>query len=260
MKKEELTDQLSGKTIEDQLREIVSLFPGQTLFTTSFSIEDQVITHMIFENNLPAEVATLDTGRLFPETYKVFNETRKKYQKTINIYFPDYETIEKMVTEKGPFGFYYSRENRIECCRLRKIVPLNRALKGKACWITGIRSDQSENRNQMEPLEYDEERKLFKFHPLFGWTFEEVKNFVRENNIPYNSLHDRGFVSIGCEPCTRAVNPGEDFRSGRWWWEDGGKKECGLHFSSELQPTPRLRLAKQGAGLRAKRSELRERG
>ena len=235
MTKDEIKDRLKGKTIKNQLREIVSLFPGETLFTTSFGIEDQAITHMIFANNLNIEVATLDTGRLFPETYKVFNETRKKYQKTINIYFPDYETIEKMVTEKGPYSFYYSRENRLECCMLRKIIPLNRALEGKGCWVTGIRADQSENRHQMNNLEYDEEKKLFKFHPLFGWTFEEVKNFVIENNIPYNSLHDKGFVSIGCEPCTRAINPGEDFRSGRWWWETGSQKECGLHVSSGLR-------------------------
>ncbi len=229
MTKEELKVRLAGKTIENQLREIVSLFPGKTLFTTSFGMEDQVISHLIFENDIPVDVATLDTGRLFPQTYKVFNETIKKYHKEIKVYFPDHEAVEDMVTEKGPFSFYYSRENRLECCRVRKLVPLNRALKSKECWISGIRAGQSDNRSQMDWIESDEEKKLFKFYPLFNWSFEDVERFIKENNIPYNVLHDRGFVSIGCEPCTRAVNPGEDFRSGRWWWENDGKKECGLH-------------------------------
>ncbi|MCJ7448776.1 MAG: phosphoadenylyl-sulfate reductase [Bacteroidales bacterium] len=225
----ELRTRISGKPIAEQLKIMSMVFPGKALFTTSFGIEDQVITHMIFDNNLPIEVATLDTGRLFPETYKVFNETFKKYQKKINVWFPDNEAVEKLVAEKGPFSFYYSKENRLECCRLRKVIPLNRALKGKECWISGIRASQSENRNQMDWLEYDEDRKLAKFYPLFNWSFEDVQNFIIENNVPYNALHHKGFVSIGCEPCTRAVNPGEDFRSGRWWWETDGTKECGCH-------------------------------
>lgn len=226
----ELRNQISGKSVEEQLTIVTSHFPGRTIFTTSFGLEDQVITHLIFKNNIQAEVATLDTGRLFPETYKVFNETLKKYSKPITLFFPDRAAVEKMVTEKGPYSFYYSRENRIECCRLRKILTLDRALEGKDCWITGIRADQSDNRHGMNALEHDDERKLFKFHPLFSWTFEEVRNYAEEHNIPYNSLHDKGFVSIGCEPCTRAVSEGEDFRAGRWWWETGGKKECGLHL------------------------------
>jgi len=231
MKLQELRDQLTGKSIEDQLNKLVSLFSGKVVFTTSFGIEDQVISHIIFENDIPMEVVTLDTGRLFPETYKVFNETFKKYQKKIGVCFPDHPAVEKMVTEKGPFSFYYSKENRLECCRLRKVVPLNRALEGKECWISGIRAGQSDNRSQMNWLEYEEDRKLFKFYPLFDWSFEEVKNFIRENHVPYNVLHDKGFVSIGCEPCTRAVKKGEDFRSGRWWWENDGPKECGCHFN-----------------------------
>jgi phosphoadenosine phosphosulfate reductase len=226
----ELKDQLSRKSIENQLRKLIVLFPGKLVFTTSFGIEDQVISHLIFENNIPVEVVTLDTGRLFQETYTVFNKTVNKYQKKIKVYFPDHEAIEQMMTEKGPFSFYYSKENRLECCRLRKVVQLDRALKGKECWISGIRASQSENRNQMDWLEYDEDRKLFKFYPLFNWSFEDVQNFIRENNVPYNVLHHMGFVSVGCEPCTRAVKPGEDFRSGRWWWESGSQKECGLHI------------------------------
>jgi phosphoadenosine phosphosulfate reductase len=230
MKLKELSDQLSGKSIKERLEKLVSLFPGRIIFTTSFGIEDQVITHKIFSNNLPVKVVTLDTGRLFPETYEVFSQTIIKYHKKINVYFPEYETVEKMITEKGPFSFYESKENRQECCRLRKVVPLNRALMGMECWISGIRADQSDNRSHMNWLEYDEDKKLFKFYPLFDWSFEDVNNFIKENNVPYNILHDKGFVSIGCEPCTRAVKPGEDFRAGRWWWENDGPRECGCHI------------------------------
>jgi phosphoadenosine phosphosulfate reductase len=226
----ELKDQLTGKPVIDQLKRLVLLFPEKVTFTTSFGIEDQVISHIIFENDIQIEVATLDTGRLFRETYKVFSETIKKYQKQINVYFPDHESVEKMITNKGPFSFYYSKENRLECCRIRKVGPLNRALEGKECWISGIRADQSENRSGMEQLEYDEKRNLYKFYPLFKWSFEEVRSFIKENNVPYNILHDRGFVSIGCEPCTRAIRKGEDFRAGRWWWENRNEKECGLHI------------------------------
>jgi phosphoadenosine phosphosulfate reductase len=225
----ELKNQLDGLTIDQQLNNLVALFPGKIIFTTSLGIEDQVITHIIFKNNLAIKVATLDTGRLFPQTYDVLSSTIIRYNKKIDIYFPEFEDIEKMVTEKGPLSFYKSVENRKECCRLRKIVPLNRALTGMECWISGIRAEQSDNRKQMDWLEYDEDKKLFKFYPLFNWSFDEVKDFVKENNVPYNLLHDKGFVSIGCEPCTRAVKSGEDFRSGRWWWENDGGKECGLH-------------------------------
>jgi phosphoadenosine phosphosulfate reductase len=230
MELQELKAKLDGKSVEDQLRSLAEVFPGKVLFTTSFGIEDQVISHFIFENDIPLIAATLDTGRLFPQTYKVFNETIKRYQKKIEVYFPDHEEVEKMVTEKGPFSFYHSRDNRLECCRIRKLVPLNRALKGMECWVSGIRSGQSDNRGQMDWLEFDPERNIFKFYPLFNWSLEEVEKFIKENHVPYNVLHDKGFVSIGCEPCTRAVEKGEDFRSGRWWWEKGGEKECGLHI------------------------------
>lgn len=234
MKKEsdtaELIRLLRGKSIEESLEILTLQFPDRVLFTTSFGAEDQVITHFIFENNLPVEVATIDTGRLFPETYKVFNETLKKYQKKIKIYFPDYKAVESIVTDKGPYSFYYSRENRQECCRIRKVEPLSRALKDIKVWISGIRADQSDERSKMDWIEYDQNKKLYKFSPLHNWSYKEVMSFIKKNNVPYNILHDKDFVSIGCEPCTRAVNPGEDFRSGRWWWETGGLKECGLHI------------------------------
>jgi phosphoadenosine phosphosulfate reductase len=226
----ELKNHIENKPVADQLKFIASTFPAKSIFTTSFGIEDQVLTHIIFENNLPVKVATLDTGRLFPETYKVFNETVKKYQEKIHIYFPDYEPVEDMVTQKGPYSFFYSKENRLECCRLRKVIPLNRALEGMKIWISGIRASQSDNRSRMDWLEYDEDKELFKFYPLFGWSFDEVKDFIKLYQVPYNILHDKGFISIGCEPCTRAVEQGEDFRAGRWWWETDGPKECGCHM------------------------------
>jgi phosphoadenosine phosphosulfate reductase len=229
MQTEELKNKLTGLDLEDQLRKLVSLYPGKVIFTTSLGIEDQVIIHKIFTNNIDIKVITLDTGRLFPQTYDVFSSTIIRYKKKINVYFPEYEAVEKMVTEKGPLSFYQSVENRKECCTIRKVVPLNRALKRMEVWISGIRSDQSENRNHMDWLEFDESKKLYKYYPLFNWSFDEVRSFVKENNVPYNSLHDKGYVSIGCEPCTKAVKPGDDFRSGRWWWENDGGKECGLH-------------------------------
>jgi phosphoadenosine phosphosulfate reductase len=233
-KLKELRDQLSGRSIEESLEKLVSLFSGSIIFTTSFGIEDQVITHKIFNNNLDIKVVTLDTGRLFPETYEVFSQTVIKYNKKISVYFPEYEAIEKIVTEKGPLSFFESKENRMECCRLRKVVPLNRALKGMECWISGIRASQSDNRNLMSDLEYDVEKRLFKYHPLFDWSFEDVENYIKENNIPYNSLHDKGYMSIGCEPCTRPVFKGQDFRAGRWWWENDGPKECGCHVKETV--------------------------
>jgi len=226
---EGLRSLLEGKSIEESLKKLAARYPGKVIFTTSLGIEDQVITHLICVNKIPIEIATLDTGRLFPETYKVFNDTIKKYKVPVTVFFPGNEAVEEMVSTKGPFSFYYSTENRIECCRIRKVEPLGRALKGKEIWISGIRSGQSDNRQQMDWIEFDEKRNLFKYYPLFDWSYEEVKKFAEKNEIPFNILHDRGFVSIGCEPCTRAIKPGEDFRSGRWWWENSDKKECGLH-------------------------------
>jgi phosphoadenosine phosphosulfate reductase len=229
LKLKELNDQLAGKTIEEQFGILCSVFPGKVIFTTSLGIEDQVITHKIFKSNYNIKVVTLDTGRLFSETYDVLSNTVIKYKKQIHVCFPEYEAIEKMVTEKGPYSFYKSVEDRKECCRVRKVFPLNRAMAGMECWISGIRASQSDDRKQMNWLEYDEDKKMFKFYPLFDWSLEDVENFIKENYVPYNALHDKGYVSIGCEPCTRAVKKGEDFRAGRWWWENDGPKECGCH-------------------------------
>ena len=216
-------------SLVDILKKIATEFGERAAFSTSLSFEDQVITHHIFSNDLPIRVFTLDTGRLFPETYGVFNRTLDRYKKKIEVFSPKHEGVEKMVTEKGPLSFYASLENRKECCFIRKIEPLDRALQNVDCWITGLRAEQSENRNNMSITEIDSQRNIVKVHPIFNWTFDEVKNEIKEFNIPYNSLHDKGFVSIGCQPCTRAVQEGEDFRAGRWWWENNDKKECGLH-------------------------------
>ena len=228
---EEILKEISGFDIEQSLSYFAEKFPEQLVFSTSFGWEDQVISHMIFSNKLPIKVFTLETGRLFPETYYVWNRTLERYSTHIHAFYPDTEAVEKMVSSKGPSSFYDSVENRKECCGIRKVEPLKRALAGNALWITGIRSEQSLNREHMLSVEWDESNQIHKFHPIFDWTLDQVKEYIKAHNIPYNPLHDKGFPSIGCAPCTRAVNEGEDFRAGRWWWEDQSKKECGLHSS-----------------------------
>ncbi len=213
----------------ESLKKLADHFAGEIVFSTSFGWEDQVITHMIFANKIPIKVFTLETGRLFPETYYVWNRTMEMYGKPIHAYYPQSEALEQMVNAKGPNSFYESVDNRKECCGIRKLEPLNRALAGNQCWITGIRAEQSVNRQDMHNVEWDEQHQLVKFHPIFEWTLDDVKAYVKKYNVPYNTLHDKGFPSIGCLPCTRAIREGEDFRAGRWWWEDQSKKECGLH-------------------------------
>jgi len=220
---------IQNKSIAEQLLYLSDYFKGSIAFSTSFGIEDQVITDIIFRNEIPIRVFTLDTGRHFEATYKVMSQTNEKYKKNIEVFFPDTTEVEKLMQTKGPFSFFQSVENRVECCNIRKVQPLKRALSGIKCWITGLRAEQSESRKQLNLVEWDPNFQLIKFNPLLNWTSSEVTKYISENNVPYNALHDKGFVSIGCEPCTRAVKPGEHFRAGRWWWEDNTKKECGLH-------------------------------
>ena len=229
MKLSQVSEQIKGRDPVDSIRTLCDLFPGKVVFTTSFGIEDQVISHLIFKNDLPVKVITLDTGRLFEETYKVFSNTLKLYNKKIDVYYPDTTELESLLSEKGPYSFYNSIEERKECCNIRKVHPLNRALEGMQIWITGIRSQQSTGRTDMSDLEEDSGRNMLKYHPLFDWSLEDVETFLKDNNIPYNSLHNKGYISIGCAPCTRPVKEGEDFRAGRWWWENNSGKECGLH-------------------------------
>lgn len=227
----ELFTQLEQLEPENALRIIAANYGSNAVFSTSFSEEDQIICHIIFSNNLPIEVFTLDTGRLFAETYSTWAATINKYGKSIKTYYPDAETIEQYINTNGPNAFYDSPDLRKMCCHIRKVEPLKRAIKDKSIWITGIRSAHSSNRTQMKQSEWDLNNSIHKFHPLLNWSSQQVDNYIQSNNIPVNPLHAKGFVSIGCAPCTRAIKPGEDFRAGRWWWEDENKKECGLHLS-----------------------------
>ncbi|MBK8925560.1 MAG: phosphoadenylyl-sulfate reductase [Crocinitomicaceae bacterium] len=224
---EQLLQAVKGKTLDEVLNTLSSGY-ADVVFSTSFGKEDQVITHSIFKNQNHFQIFTLDTGRLFEETYEVFQRTIQKYKLQIQTYYPDQSAIEKLLSQEGPYSFYESVENRKECCRIRKIEPLKRALAGKQIWITGLRREQSENRADMDMVEWDEANQIIKVHPIFEWTEREVDEYTDQHNVPVNALHKKGFPSIGCAPCTRAIQPEEDFRAGRWWWESS-KKECGLH-------------------------------
>ena len=220
-------------SIEETLAFLANEYQDKVVFSTSFGQEDQVITALIAKNELPITIFTLDTGRLFQETYDVFHKTLKKYKIEIKTYFPEANAVEDLLNKKGPNSFYESVENRKECCFIRKVAPLTKALNGNEIWITGLRAEQSENRNDLAFFEYDAHFNIIKFNPLLKWTLEEVQNYIDNNNVPQNALHAQGFISIGCAPCTRAILPGEDIRAGRWWWESS-HKECGLH--SPLAP------------------------
>ena len=224
----ELEAQLSVLSAQEGLALVADLFPGKVTFSTSLGQEDQVITQLIAEVNLPISIFSLDTGRLFPETLDLLSRTEAKYKQNIKVYYPNTESVEKLVSEIGINGFYESVENRKSCCFVRKVEPLKRALAGNEVWITGLRAEQSANRSGMKRIEWDEGNQILKFNPLLDWTFDDMIAYINEKNIPYNPLHDKGFISIGCAPCTRAIMEGEDARAGRWWWEDS-KKECGLH-------------------------------
>jgi phosphoadenosine phosphosulfate reductase len=204
-------------------------FKNRIAFSSSLGLEDQVITKMIAEISPDTKIFTLDTGRLFPETYDLISTTSSKYKININVYFPDADEVEQMVADKGINLFYDSIANRKLCCYVRKIQPLGRAIHGLDAWITGIRRDQAVTRNTLELVQWDENNQLLKINPLINWSEQEVKDYIDAYNIPYNPLHAKGFASIGCQPCTRAIEAGENIRAGRWWWENPETKECGLH-------------------------------
>lgn len=229
----ELTDRIKILDLNTSLQLLTELFPGRVTFSSSFSFEDQAITHAIASNQLPISIFTLDTGRLFAETYSVWSSTIEKYKTPIKAYYPDHRLLEEFIVNTGPNSFYESVENRKTCCNIRKVEPLRRALAGNAVWITGLRAEHSPARQDLTPIEWDEGNQVIKYHPLLHWTTEAVREYINLHHVPYNILHDKGFISIGCAPCTRAIRPGEDFRAGRWWWEDAGKKECGLHVHQE---------------------------
>jgi phosphoadenosine phosphosulfate reductase len=220
---------LTGKSPQEVIEWFLKDFEGKVAFSTSMGAEDQAITKMIADVDKTADIFTLDTGRLFPETYDLMDVTAKKYDITIRVMFPDAARVEEMVNKKGINLFYDSIENRKLCCHIRKIEPLKRAFAGLDAWICGLRREQSVTRKDLKLVEWDENNGLIKVNPLIDWTEAELWAYIRSNHIPYNKLHDQGFPSIGCQPCTRAIVPGEDVRAGRWWWENPESRECGLH-------------------------------
>ncbi|MDR1865876.1 MAG: phosphoadenylyl-sulfate reductase [Bacteroidales bacterium] len=224
-----LNRQFASSSPVETLRYFLDLFGNRIAVSSSLSIEDQALTDMAWRIRGDARVFTLDTGRLFPETYSLIDKTNLQYGKKIEVFFPDCVMVQEMVNRDGINLFYESVEKRRECCRVRKIEPLRRAFAGLDAWICGLRREQSVTRKDMQPVEWDENNGLLKVNPLFDRTEEQVWQYIRENNVPYNVLHDKGYPSIGCQPCTRAVAAGEDIRAGRWWWEAPEHKECGLH-------------------------------
>ncbi len=229
----ELTRRIEKLPVAEGLTLLTDLFPGEVVFSTSLGQEDQVITEVIAKHQLPVKIFTLDTGRLFYETYDLLAKTIVKYGSDIQPYYPETEAVQDLVSKNGINGFYQSVANRKACCFVRKVEPLKRALKGNRVWVTGLRAGQSANRKGMPLLEWDEGNQILKYNPLLHWTMDQMLDYINEHKIPYNPLHDKGFVSIGCAPCTRAISPGEDPRAGRWWWE-ASHKECGLHEPGQL--------------------------
>lgn len=223
--------QIEQGSLQEALTLVADLFPGEVAFSSSLGQEDQVLTDVIFSNDINIRIFTIDTGRLFNETYELLDRTVARYKKPIAVFFPPADETEAWVAANGINGFYESVDLRKGCCHVRKVLPLNRALQGAKVWVTGLRADQSDNRKDMPVIEWMPEKQLYKFNPLIRWTYEEMITYINDNNVPYNRLHDKGFVSIGCAPCTRAIGPGEEPRAGRWWWE-ASHKECGLHVTA----------------------------
>lgn len=200
---------------------------------SSLSAEDQILTDLIYRESLPIEIFTIDTGRLPAETYELMEEVERRYERKTTLYFPRHEDVEKYVQTFGINGFRGSVESRRACCALRKVAPLRRALEGRKAWITGLRSEQSVTRKGLPKMTYDTVNDLVKFSPLAEWREQEIWAYIRSHQVPYNKLYERNYSSIGCAPCTRAVQPGEDLRAGRWWWESAEHKECGLHLQEK---------------------------
>lgn len=218
------------------LRALREEVPGRIVFTTSFGVEDQALTHMIVTAGLDIALVTLDTGRLFPETREVWAATERRYGVRIAALHPDAARLDALAAEQGADGFRDSVGARLSCCHVRKVAPLGRALAGASAWVTGLRAGQSPDRAMAGLAAWDEERSLVKLNPLIGWSRDDAVHFTAAHQVPVNALHARGFPSIGCAPCTRAVRPGEPERAGRWWWERDARTECGLHPGPHAQP------------------------
>lgn len=222
-------EQFSSMKPEDILDLLLKTHRDKVVFSTSMGAEDQVLTHMLCALTKEPSIFTLDTGRLFYETYDLIHKTNERYGISIRVLFPDRERVEEMVRSRGVNLFYHSVENRKLCCHIRKIEPLRRALKRCDIWLTGLRREQSPTRKDLAYAQWDEENAVIKVNPMLDWTEDQVWAYIKAHAVPYNTLHDKGFPSLGCQPCTREVKPGEDVRAGRWWWEQPETKECGLH-------------------------------
>jgi phosphoadenosine phosphosulfate reductase len=216
-------------TLEERIQAIRAAIDGPVAFSTSLGLEDQAHTHGIAATGADIDIFTLDTGRHFPETLDTLFDTEGKYGLKIRVMYPDAAEVEELVANDGIYGFRYSVDARKACCEIRKVRPLNRALKGAAAWITGLRREQSRGRSHVPFASYDAAQKLIKINPIADWSLEKLEDYIAVNKVPINALHAKGFPSIGCQPCTRAIKPGEDIRAGRWWWENENGKECGLH-------------------------------
>lgn len=224
-----LNERFADAAPEELLTWFLECYGDRIALSSSLGLEDQVLTDMVCKIRRSTKIFTLDTGRLFPETYSLIDRTNMRYGIKIAVYFPEHEAVERLVSECGMNCFYESVELRKRCCRVRKLEPLGRAFEGLDVWICGLRREQSVTRESMQLVEWDEAHGLVKLNPLIGWHESEVWDYIRRNSVPYNKLHDKGFPSIGCQPCTRAVAEGEDIRAGRWWWESPDHRECGLH-------------------------------
>lgn len=227
---EKLNQQWGKVEPETMLRHFMEIYGDRIALSSSLSAEDQALTDMMLGINPQARIFSLDTGRLFPETYALLDKTNLHYGIKIEVFCPQTEALQEMVNTQGINLFYESIEKRHFCCQVRKLEPLSRAFRTLDAWVCGLRRGQSVTRNDMRRVEWDERHGLLKINPLIDWSEEQVWAYVREHRVPYNKLHDQGFPSIGCQPCTRAVRLGEDIRSGRWWWEDPQHRECGLHI------------------------------
>lgn len=227
-----LNERLQGKSAEEIIAYFIENYSGKIGLASSLSIEDQVLTDMVQgvdPRNERCKVFTLDTGRLFAETYSLIEKTNMHYNMKVEVMFPDHRLVEEMVARDGVNLFYVSVEKRRECCHIRKIEPLKRAFEGLEVWICGLRHEQSVTRADMQVVEWDKGNGMIKINPLIDWSEQQTWDYIKSRGVPYNVLHDRGFPSIGCQPCTRVVKDGEDIRAGRWWWENPEQRECGLH-------------------------------
>ncbi|WBT36785.1 MULTISPECIES: phosphoadenylyl-sulfate reductase [Hyphomicrobium] len=224
-------------SLEGRLHAIADAIPGRVTFSTSLGLEDQAVLHAIAATGRPFDVFTLDTGRHFPETLETLDASELRYGLKIRVVFPEASDVEMLVARDGIMGFRQSIEARKACCDVRKVRPLNKALAGADGWLTGLRRDQSAGRALVPFAVWDAEHSLVKLNPIADWSLETLEAYIAENGVPVNPLHARGFPSIGCQPCTRAIRPGEDIRAGRWWWENEDGKECGLHNRPKSKET-----------------------